>query len=154
MSTLVPGWSSGAWGDDEWGGPSAPVTNPITFAGIISAAVIGLQAVQLTWDNASEAGVGFYQFYYNIYRRQVPDGFDFTTPIAVSGYGQLSYLDMGVEQGQSYCYIIRAVDPSAGEDTNVVEACVTMPFTDSAIDATRYRKTYSFTRQQPVPKFG
>lgn len=142
-----PGWGFGPWGDQAWGGPGegSSVTPP-TFAGITFATLTTFTSILIGWDPATDDVTPPGSIIYKIYKKISTDTFDYSIVYAVV-VGDVTFLDTNnIINGQTYCYAVRAQDTDGNTDTNTAERCVTVITTNQ--DVTRFRKTYSFNRQQ------
>jgi len=142
-----PGWGWGAWGQQAWGGPdSGASTDPPEFAGIKYARMHTFTSVQIGWDAAIDDITSSDIIIYKIYKKLENQSFDYGTVYATV-VGVTSYIDSSdVVPGTTYCYAVRAQDSDGNTDTNTAERCV--PIVVSHQDATRFRKTYSYYRQE------
>ena len=101
-----------------------------TFGGLLSA-VPGDSCgeIDLTWgagqSNCTPAG----QISYNLYRNT--SEFFLPTPgtLVHQGLGGTSLTDSGLDPAQTYFYLVRALDSSSGEDSNIVKRSATAPET-------------------------
>ncbi len=103
---------------------------PPVFAGV-EAAEAGDYQVALTWSEAVDA----HAVSYNVYRATASMGYDFSQPLA--NVTDTSYLDESVENGETYYYLVRALDQLGHEDTNEVEIAAT-PFGPDRIFRDRF----------------
>jgi carboxypeptidase D len=94
-------------------------TQPPVFAGLDLAAA-GDRSVVLSWVAATEVSG---PVTYSIYRAALPGGQDFGAPLA-SSQG-LTYTDIGLTNGVSYYYVVRARDALGNAETNAVELAAT-----------------------------
>jgi centrosomal CEP192-like protein/HYDIN/CFA65/VesB family protein/ASPM-SPD-2-Hydin domain-containing protein/uncharacterized protein DUF1573 len=77
-------------------------------------------SVQLSWDASPTAGVSGY----NVFRAGVSDGYG-TTPLNPAPISTLSFTDTTVASGQTYFYVVTAVDAGeASSDSNEVSVSV------------------------------
>ncbi len=113
--------------DDGDGNLDVPKTDEATtdcaapvFDGLQTADA-GDYQVALAWNPAIDA----HAISYNVYRSTEPMGYDFDQPLAT--VAETSYLDDAVENGQTWYYLVRAVDLLGQEDTNLEERSAT-PF--------------------------
>lgn len=87
---------------------------------VISLSGSGSRSIVLSWSPSSTAGVG-----YNVYRGVVSGG-EGATPINVSALSVTSFTDANVTSGQTYYYVVEAID-SSGVSGNSNEVSVAVP---------------------------
>jgi len=103
---------------------STSLTNPIAIIGLSGTGVVEVPyQVNLSWDAPSSspdpvAG-------YNVYRS--PDGASTYQQLNTAVVTQTSYVDTGVQDGQSYDYIVESVDSSGIESAPSNTATVPIP---------------------------
>ena len=103
---------------------STSLTNPIAIIGLSGTGVVEVPyQVSLSWDAPSSspdpvAG-------YNVYRS--PDGASTYQQLNTAVVTQTSYVDTGVQDGQSYDYIVESVDSSGIESAPSNTATVPIP---------------------------
>lgn len=109
---------------ESGGGDAAP--SPVIFAGATSLAPASTTAVLVTWGAASDSGADGGVFTYRVYLATSPGGENFAVPTAVSAPGATSLvIDNGLTPNTKYYVVVRAVDASGREDTNVTEQSTT-----------------------------
>jgi len=101
-----------------------------TFSGLTSAAAgSSCGEIDLTWgagqSNCTPAG----QISYNIYRHTSELFLPTPATLAHQGVGGATFTDSGLDPAQTYYYVVRALDSSSGEDTNIVRRSATTPVT-------------------------
>ncbi len=116
-------------GADEFFVPVGDATPPV-FAGLADATAGG-DRICLEWFEADDPSR---PVLYNVYRSLAPGGQNFGSPTATTY--RTSLCDETVSSGTSYCYVVRAEDYSANEETNSVELCATAFDGDVWVDAT------------------
>lgn len=82
----------------------------------------GLHTVALSWVASTTSGVT-----YNVYRATTSGGYNYATPLNSSPMSGTSFTDCTVSLGQTYYYVIRAVDSSGNQSVSSSETAVTMP---------------------------
>jgi hypothetical protein len=115
--------------DDGAGGTNLPRTATAlvdgqapVFAGI-SSIDVGNGYLDLHWAPATDDSP---PVAYRIYRALASGEQDFNSPLAATG--GTTYRDGAVVHGQSYYYVVRAMDAAGNEDPNTVEASATAQF--------------------------
>lgn len=83
----------------------------------------GFHSVALNWTASTTSGVT-----YNVYRASVSGGYNYTSPLA-TGISGAPFTDCSVALGQTYFYVVRAVDGSGNQSVNSSEVTVTIPST-------------------------
>lgn len=81
----------------------------------------GLHTVALNWTASTTTGVT-----YNIYRATTSGGYNYSAPLATA-IASTSFSDCTVALGQTYYYVIRAVDGSGNQSASSAESAVTVP---------------------------
>jgi len=108
---------------------SCPATNFQTFVsqvitGVLSScpATTGIHTVFLSWTASTTTGVT-----YNVYRATTSGGYNYTTPLNATPISGTSFTDCNVTLGQTYYYVIRAVDGSGNQSVSTTEISVLIP---------------------------
>jgi hypothetical protein len=103
---------------------STSLTNPIAIIGLSGTGVVGvLYHVNLSWDaptSSPDPVAG-----YNVYRS--PDGASTYQQLNTAAVTQTTYVDTGVQSGQTYDYIVESVDASGMESAPTNTAAVPIP---------------------------
>jgi hypothetical protein len=103
---------------------STSLTNPIAIIGLSGTGVVGvLYQVNLSWDaptSSPDPVAG-----YNVYRS--PDGASTYQQLNTAAVTQTTYVDTGVQSGQTYDYIVESVDASGMESAPSNTAAVPIP---------------------------
>ena len=95
----------------------SPTTITLTGAGQTAAS----HSVALSWNASTSAGVNGY----NVFRATTSGGYG-TTPLNPSPVSALTYTDTTVVAGQSYFYVVQAIDAGVNS-TDSNEVPVTIP---------------------------
>jgi hypothetical protein len=82
----------------------------------------GIHTVSLSWTASTTSGVT-----YNVYRAMTSGGYNYTTPLNSTPISGTSFTDCSVTLGQTYYYVVRAVDGSGDQSVNTNEPTVTIP---------------------------
>jgi hypothetical protein len=82
----------------------------------------GLHTVALSWVASTTSGVT-----YNVYRATTSGGYNYATPLNSTPISGTSFTDCTASLGQTYYYVIRAVDASGNQSANSSETTVTVP---------------------------
>jgi len=85
-------------------------------------ATSGLHTVSLSWTASTTSGVT-----YNIYRATTSGGYNYGTPLNSAPISGTSFSDCSVTLGQTYYYVIRAVDGSGNQSANSSEVVAAIP---------------------------
>lgn len=85
-------------------------------------ATSGLHTVSLSWTASTTSAVT-----YNVYRATTSGGY--TTPLNSAPISSTSFSDCTVTDGQTYYYVIRAVDGSGNQSVNSGEVAAAIPST-------------------------
>jgi hypothetical protein len=103
---------------------STSLTNPIAIIGLSGTGVVGvLYQVNLSWDaptSSPDPVAG-----YNVYRS--PDGASTYQQLNAAAVTQTTYVDTGIQSGQTYDYIVESVDASGMESAPSNTAAVPIP---------------------------
>ena len=103
---------------------STSLTNPIAIIGLSGTGAVGvLYQVNLSWDaptSSPDPVAG-----YNVYRS--PDGASTYQQLNTTVVTQTTYVDTGVQDGQTYDYIVESVDASGIESAPSNTATVPIP---------------------------
>jgi hypothetical protein len=94
------------------------------ITGVLSSCPVtgGFHTVSLSWAASTTSGVT-----YNVYRATSSGGYNYTTPLNATPISGTSFSDCTVGIGQSYYYVVRAVDGSGNQSANSTETTVTIP---------------------------
>lgn len=95
---------------------------PQVVTGVLTSCPVstGIHTTALSWTASTTSGVA-----YNVYRATTSGGYTYTAPLAsTSG---TSFTDCNVVLGQTYYYVVRAVDGSGNQSVNTSEVKVTIP---------------------------
>ena len=98
---------------DDIGAYEAP-SPPVAPTNLV--ATPGFMRVLLTWTGSTDA------VSYNVYRSRTPGGEDLTSPLNVDANGQVKpilgtrYTDLGLTDGTTYYYVVRAVNATGLSD--------------------------------------
>jgi fibronectin type 3 domain-containing protein len=99
---------------------SNAIGSPTTVALSGTGQAATAHSVQLSWDASPTVGVSGY----NVFRAGVSDGYG-TTPLNPAPISTLSFTDTTVASGQTYFYVVTAVDGGqASSDSNEVSVSV------------------------------
>jgi hypothetical protein len=82
----------------------------------------GLHTVALSWGASTTSGVA-----YNVYRATTSGGYNYSAPLNSTPISGTSFTDCTIGLGQTYYYVIRAVDSSGNQSVNSSETAVTVP---------------------------
>ena len=103
---------------------STSLTNPTAIIGLSGTGVVGvLYQVNLSWDaptSSSDPVAG-----YNVYRS--PSGASTYQQLNAAVVAQTTYVDTGVQNGQTYDYIVESVDASGIESAPSNTATIPIP---------------------------
>jgi len=103
---------------------STSLTNPIAIIGLSGTGVVGVAyQVNLSWEaptSSPDPVAG-----YNVYRS--PDGASTYQQLNTAVVTQTTYVDTGVQSGQTYDYIVESVDASGMESAPSNTAAVPIP---------------------------
>jgi hypothetical protein len=103
---------------------STSLTNPITIIGLSGTGVVGVPyQVNLSWDAPTSSPDPLAG--YNVYRS--PDGASTYQQLNMAVVTQTTYVDTGVEEGQTYDYIVESVDAAGVESAPSNAAAVPIP---------------------------
>jgi fibronectin type 3 domain-containing protein len=95
-----------------------------TFSGAEDVALFGGSPLVL-WSAASDVYTAASDIVYRVYRATTAGGQNFASPLATTAGGVTRYLDASAVDGETYYYVVRAVDEAGNEDTNTTEVSVT-----------------------------
>jgi fibronectin type 3 domain-containing protein len=95
-------------------------SNATNSPAVISLSGAGTHSVMLSWGASTTAGAG-----YNIYRGTA-SGAEGATPLNLSALSATSFSDVNVTSGQSYYYVVQAVNAN-GTSGNSNEVQVSVP---------------------------
>ena len=98
-----------------------PDLTPPTFGGVTSAVSNNPTRVDLAWNAATDNQASPAQIVYRVYWATVPGGQAFGNPSAVTAAGATTYQATGLTPNTDYFFVVRAMDPSGNEDSNMVE---------------------------------
>ncbi|MDH5327800.1 MAG: fibronectin type III domain-containing protein [Gammaproteobacteria bacterium] len=101
-------------------------TVPPTFSGI-SSANSTLAGIELRWAAANDNQSASQAIRYAIYIAQASGTHDFSNPDVTALAGSVSYTLTGLAPGNTYYFVVRAMDEAGNLDTNTVEAQVNIP---------------------------
>ena len=82
----------------------------------------GYHTVALSWVASTTSGAK-----YNIYRAVTSGGYNYTTPLNSAPVSGTSFMDCTIALGQTYYYVIRAVDSNGNQSANSSETVVAVP---------------------------
>ena len=82
----------------------------------------GYHTVALSWVASTTSGVT-----YNVYRAATSGGYNYATPLNSAPISGTSFTDCTIALGQTYYYVIRAIDSSGNQSVNSSETVVTVP---------------------------
>jgi hypothetical protein len=82
----------------------------------------GLHTVALNWQASSSTGVT-----YNVYRASSSGGYNYTAPLNTTPITGTSFSDCTLTLGQTYYYVIRAVDSSGNQSVSSSEITAIIP---------------------------
>jgi hypothetical protein len=108
---------------------SCPTTAFQTFysqviSGVLTSCPVtsGLHTVSLNWASSTTSGVT-----YNVYRATTSGGYDYSTPLNSIPISGTAFSDCSVALGQTYYYVVRAIDSAGNQSANSGETAVTIP---------------------------
>ncbi len=102
------------------------VTEPV-FAGLLSATLLPDNRAELTWNAAFDVSTPATSIRYLVYRSTVPGSYDFVSPALATPRGVTSFRIGGMLAGETYYYVVRAMDDFGNDEGNMVERSVTLP---------------------------
>ena len=82
----------------------------------------GFHTVALSWVASTTSGVT-----YNVYRAVTSGGYNYASPLNSAPISGTSFTDCTITLGQTYYYVIRAIDSSGNQSVNSSETVVTVP---------------------------
>ena len=82
----------------------------------------GLHTIAVTWGASSTGGVT-----YNIYRATSSGGYNYSSPLNSTPISGTSFVDCTAALGQTYYYVIRAVDGSGNQSVSSAETVASVP---------------------------
>ena len=82
----------------------------------------GLHTIAVTWGASTTSGVT-----YNVYRATASGGYNYASPLNSTLISGTSYVDCSASLGQTYYYVIRAVDGSGNQSASSAETIATVP---------------------------
>ena len=82
----------------------------------------GYHTVALSWGASTTSGVT-----YNVYRAATSGGYNYAAPLNSAPISGTSFTDCTIALGQTYYYVIRAVDSSGNQSVNSSETVVAVP---------------------------
>lgn len=94
------------------------------ITGVLSSCPVssGLHTVSLSWTASTTSGVS-----YNVYRATTSGGYNYSAPLNSSPIAGTSFSDCTVTLGQTYFYVVRAVDGSGNQSGNSSEITAAVP---------------------------
>jgi Bacterial Ig-like domain len=104
----------------------APDTTAPAFAGLEQASVLNTTTAALAWSAATDDFTPVLGIRYLIYITTSSGGYDFGSPHFITDPGMTAYEVIGLSPGQTYYFLVRAVDDSGNADSNVVEKAVAL----------------------------
>jgi len=84
----------------------------------------GFHTVSISWVASTTSSVT-----YNVYRATTSGGYNYSTPLNSTPISGTSFSDCTIALGQTYYYVIRAVDGSGNQSVNSNETTVSVPTT-------------------------
>ncbi|MBL8714998.1 MAG: fibronectin type III domain-containing protein [Myxococcales bacterium] len=108
---------------------TADVTAP-KFGGVVAVKGVDRDAIAVSWAAAVDKGSAAPTIKYRVYVSDKAGAEDFTKPSAETAPGELSATVKGLDEAKAYYAVVRAVDASGNEDTNLKEKY------DSTLDKT------------------
>ncbi len=99
---------------------------PPVFGGLQYIEILSSTSVMLGWDPAQDDLTPPDGMRYLVFAADTPGGEDFQNPLAVLT-GVTNYTLEGLSPGQTYYFIVRALDEGGKQDGNTVEMDVTLP---------------------------
>lgn len=114
--------SSNSGGGSSGGGSGGSSDSvPPTFAGLSTATVMDDGSIALAWDAASDNDTKPASIAYAVYVGNAPGAEDFSTPYSYTPAGASGATLSNITPGQSYYWVVRAIDQAGNEDMNMVE---------------------------------
>ena len=108
-------------GSSSSGGGGSGDSMPPLFAGASAAFALTDTTIEVSWTPATDNVDPTSVLIYNVYSSQVSGAQDLTTPDLTSAAGSTTEIVPGLLPDTNYFFIVRAMDTSGNEDTNLVE---------------------------------